>query len=38
MGKGDLSGGVLVAKGDDILYEKYRGFAREHNTVPITKM
>ncbi|AJW64311.1 Penicillin-binding protein 4* [Elizabethkingia miricola] len=35
--KGDLSGGVLVAKGDDILYEKYRGFAREHNTVPITK-
>lgn len=35
--KGDLSGGVLVAKGDDILYEKYRGFARENNTVPITQ-
>lgn len=27
--KGDLSGSFLVAKGDRILIEKYRGFARE---------
>lgn len=26
--KGDLWGGFLVAKGDDILYENYRGLAR----------
>ncbi|ASW75573.1 serine hydrolase [Chryseobacterium piperi] len=34
---GDLSGGVLVAKGDDILYENYRGFGREGNQMPIDK-
>lgn len=35
--KGDLSGGILVAKGDEILFENYRGFARENNQVPINK-
>lgn len=35
--EGDLSGGVLVAKGDRILFEKYRGFAKENNTAPIGK-
>lgn len=35
--KGDLSGGILVAKGDKILFENYRGFARENNQVPIDK-
>ncbi|WP_261510241.1 serine hydrolase domain-containing protein [Chryseobacterium paludis] len=34
---GDLSGGILVAKGDDILYENYRGFGREGNQMPIDK-
>ena len=29
--KGDLSGSFLVAKGDKIIIEKYRGFAREGN-------
>ncbi len=33
----DLSGGFLVAKGDEILIEKYRGFAREGNQMPIDK-
>lgn len=33
----DLSGGILVAKGDDILYEKYRGYGREGNQMPIDK-
>ena len=33
--KGDLWGGFLVAKGDDILYESYNGFAQEGNQVPI---
>ncbi|AZA52459.1 serine hydrolase domain-containing protein [Chryseobacterium sp. G0201] len=33
----DLSGGILVAKGDDILYENYRGFGREGNQMPIDK-
>lgn len=33
--QGDLSGGVLVAKGDDILFEKYRGFGREGQQMPI---
>lgn len=33
----DLSGGILVAKGDDILYENYRGFAREDHQKPIDK-
>lgn len=34
---GDLSGGILVAKGDNIIYENYRGFAREGNQNPIGK-
>ncbi|MCY0976282.1 serine hydrolase [Chryseobacterium wangxinyae] len=34
---GDLSGGVLVAKGNEILFENYRGFAREGNQNPIDK-
>lgn len=33
----DLSGGILVAKGDDILYENYRGFSREGNQSAIDK-
>ena len=33
--KGDLWGGFLVAKGDDILYESYNGFAQDGNQVPI---
>jgi len=33
--QGDLSGGVLVAKGNKILFEKYRGFARENKQNPI---
>lgn len=35
--KGDLWGGLLVAKGDKIIYENYRGFAQDHNQQPITK-
>lgn len=34
---GDLSGGLLVAKGDQILYENYRGFGREGKQMPINK-
>jgi CubicO group peptidase (beta-lactamase class C family) len=33
---GDLWGGFLVAKGDKILYEKYRGFAIDNGVQPIT--
>lgn len=33
----DLSGGILVAKGDEILYENYRGFGRDGNQMPIGK-
>ncbi|WP_027375978.1 serine hydrolase domain-containing protein [Kaistella palustris] len=33
---GDLWGGFLIAKGDDILYEKYRGFAQDNKQVPIS--
>lgn len=33
---GDLWGGFLVAKGDKVLYEEYRGFAQDNNQVPIT--
>lgn len=33
----DLSGGILVAKGNDILFENYRGFGREGNQMPIDK-
>lgn len=32
---GDLSGGLLIAKGDEILYENYRGFTREGAQMPI---
>lgn len=32
---GDLWGGFLVAKGDKILYESYRGFAQDNQQVPI---
>ncbi len=35
--KGDLSWRFLVAKGDKILFESYRGFAKENNQVPINK-
>ena len=35
--KGDLWGGFLVAKGDKILYEGYRGFAQDNNQEPITE-
>ncbi len=34
---GDLWGGFLVAKGDEILYENYRGFAQDFNQEPIGK-
>ena len=33
--KGDLWGGFLVAKGDAILYESYRGFSQDKQTGPI---
>ncbi|WP_312767098.1 serine hydrolase domain-containing protein [Epilithonimonas sp.] len=33
--KGDLSGGILIAKGDKIIFEKYRGFGRENKQMPI---
>ena len=33
--KGDLWGGFLVAKGDKILYENYRGFAQDNSQEPI---
>ena len=33
--KGDLWGGFLVAKGNEILYESYRGFAEDNKQVPI---
>ncbi|WP_144283327.1 serine hydrolase domain-containing protein [Chryseobacterium echinoideorum] len=35
--QGNLSGSVLVAQGDQIIYENYRGFARENNQKPIDK-
>lgn len=35
--KGNLSGGILVAKGNKILYENYRGFGRENEQMPINK-
>lgn len=34
---GDLWGGFLVAKGDKILYENYRGFAQDGGQEPIDK-
>ena len=33
--KGDLWGGFIVAKGDEILYESYRGFAQGKDQQPI---
>lgn len=33
--QGDLSGGFLIAKGNEILFEKYRGFAQPNNQEPI---
>jgi len=33
--KGDLWGGFLVAKGDEILYEGYRGFTQDNKQVPV---
>ena len=33
--KGDLWGGFLVAKGDEILYEGYRGFTQENKQGPV---
>ncbi len=35
--QGDLWGGFLVAKGDKILYENYRGFAQDNKQDPISK-
>ncbi|WP_143883272.1 serine hydrolase domain-containing protein [Chryseobacterium binzhouense] len=35
--QGNLSGSILVAQGDEIIYENYRGFARENNQKPIDK-
>ena len=35
--KGNLSGGLLVAKGNKILFESYRGFGRENEQMPINK-
>ena len=32
-----MSGGVLVAHGDNILLAKYKGFGRENNQMPINK-
>lgn len=34
---GDVWGGFLIAKGDNILYEGYRGFAQDHQQEPITR-
>lgn len=34
---GDLWGGFLVAKGDEILYEKYRGYGAEGGAMPINE-
>lgn len=34
--KGNLSGGFLIAKGDEILYERYQGVARENSSGPLT--
>lgn len=33
--QGDLSGGLLIAKGNKIIFEKYRGFGREGKQMPI---
>lgn len=31
----DMSGGVLIAHGDEVLLEKYKGYGRENNQMPI---
>lgn len=36
-GKTDMSGGILIAHKNDILLEKYKGFGRENNQMPINK-
>lgn len=33
----DLSGGILIAKGDNIIFEKYRGYGRENQQMPINQ-
>lgn len=33
--KSNMSGGILVANGNDILLEEYRGFGRENKQMPI---
>lgn len=33
----DLWGGILVAKGDDILFEKYRGYTQPYSKKPVTE-
>ncbi|SFI43053.1 serine hydrolase domain-containing protein [Halpernia frigidisoli] len=35
--KGNLSGGLLVAKGNNILFEDYRGFGQVNDKMPIDK-
>ncbi len=35
--RGDLWGGFLVAKGENIIYESYRGFSQDQNSEPIDK-
>lgn len=35
--RGNLWGGFIVAKGDNILYENYRGYAQANNEEPIDK-
>ncbi|MDY3537817.1 serine hydrolase [Riemerella anatipestifer] len=34
---GDLSGGILIAKGDNIIFEQYRGYGRENQQMPINQ-
>lgn len=34
---GDLWGGFLIAKGDQVIFEKYRGFSQDLQTNPITE-
>lgn len=33
----DMSGGILVAHADEILFEKYQGYGRENQQMPINK-
>lgn len=34
---GNLSGGILIAKGNQILFENYRGFAKENEQQPLKR-